>query len=614
MPFLPGELLNQRYRLVSLLGRGAYGCVYRAWDVQEQVDVAIKEFLDPTVEIQRLFRREARRLAALQHPQLPAIRDHFALEDTGQYLVSDYIDGVDLQSLVDQFGPLPSDMLIGWLQAAAEPLHYLHQQGYRHLNVKPANIRLTPAGEVFLVDTGLPGLGIMPARGGYGSPEQQAQGEITAAADIYSLGATLYTLLTGREPPKALERESGLVDLLPAREVNPNVEPYLSIVAGRAMSLRPDTRYESALEFAQALNRPAGRPVTTVETLRRSEPLPSVPPPPRRPVNRRKRFEQRTIYALVILLLVIVAATVVIAQVDFPGVGITEEEATATTQSQVIAALTAVAPTLTPTPDPTFIPTATPEPLLTETGMRMLFMPGSIFRMGDEEGEADERPSRQVRLDPYYIDETEVTNGQYQLCVAAEVCEPPDSPNATFHPAYYGDPAYADYPVLFVTWYKAETYCAWRGARLPSEAEWEKAAGFDPQQAVKYRYPWGDTFNGSRLNYCDVNCNQGQRDITVDDEHRDTAPVGSFPTGRSPIGAYDLLGNVMEWVSDWYDRDYYQEGPDSNPLGPPEGEFKVLRGGSWLSGVDDLGVVVRTFYDPRVSRANIGFRCAMAVP
>ena len=170
MPLLPAELLHKRYRIVSLLAAGPYGATYRAYDQTDRRDVVIKEYLDPSVEVQRLFRAEARRLAALSHPQLPATLDHFAL-DNGQYLVSTYIDGVDLGSLLAQYGPLPSDLIVPWLQSACRPLVYLHEQKQLHLNVKPANIRLTPGGDVFLVDSGLPGLGVRPHAAGFGAPE-----------------------------------------------------------------------------------------------------------------------------------------------------------------------------------------------------------------------------------------------------------------------------------------------------------------------------------------------------------------------------------------------------------------------------------------------------------
>ena len=118
MPLLPGEILNKRYRIVSLLAEGPYGAVYRAWDGVERRDYAIKEYLDASVQTQQLFRAEARRLTGLSHAGMPAFRDHFNLETHGQYLVSDYIDGIDLQSLLDQYGPLPEDLIITWLQAA----------------------------------------------------------------------------------------------------------------------------------------------------------------------------------------------------------------------------------------------------------------------------------------------------------------------------------------------------------------------------------------------------------------------------------------------------------------------------------------------------------------
>ncbi len=615
MPLLPGELLNQRYRILSLLAEGARGATYRAWDVKAAQDVAVKEYLDPSPETQRLFRAEARRQSRLKHPQLPKVLDHFALEGTGQYLVSAYVDGVDLASLLAQYGRFPSDLIINWLQAIEKPLTYLHEQNQPHLNIKPANIRLTPSGDLFLVDTGLPGLGIPVGSSGYAAPEQQSQAEATAVSDIYSLGATLYTLLTDQIPPDALRRESGLAELLPAREVNPDVEPYLSLVATRAMSMRPDARYETAADFAKALNRPIGHPVPEITEPRRTpKGETAVLPPPRRPVVTRRQIERRTTWALAGLLAVVLAVFAGLSLFNLNEPEVTEAQATATIESAVVAALTALAPTPTPLPIPTIPPTPTPEPFITETGSRMLYMPGGIFRLGNDDGENNEKPSQLIRVDAFFIDETEVTNAQYALCVAAGVCNPPHSSEATYHDSYYGDPAYNDYPVIQVNWYDALTFCEWRGARLPSETEWEKAAGFDPAQAIKLRYPWGDAFDGTKLNYCDANCPREKRDAQTNDGHQDTAPVGSYPDGRSPIGLYDMAGNVMEWVGDWYDPRYYFEIADTNPRGPLEGGFKALRGGSWLSEEDELAVTVRGSFDPTVARANLGFRCAMSAP
>ncbi len=615
MPLLPGEFLHQRYRIVSLLAGGAHGAVYRAWDATDQRNVAIKEYLDASVEIQKRFRSEARRLAALNHPQLPRVLDHFALNN-GQYLVSDYIDGVDLQSLLDQYGPLPSDLIAPWLQAATVPLAYLHGQKRLHLNIKPANIRLTPAGEVFLVDSGLPGLGVRPHTPGYGAPEQQAQADVGPTADVYSLGATLYALLTGLTPPNALSRETGLSDLKPAREVNPNIEPYLSIVAGRAMSLRPDTRYDTAEDFARALGRPAGRPAPAVSPLRRAGPEPAAAAMAAqpRPVGRtRRRLDRRSIIGLSALLVLLLAAIGFLALTNQKqATEVAGPAATSTMQSAVAAALTQLAPTPTDTPEPTVPPIPTPQPLITQTDSRMIFIPGGNFKIGDDASEEnDEKPARLITLDSFYIDETEVTNAAYAQCVTAEACPRPARAGATYYQSYFGDPAFDDYPVINVSWYNAEAFCAWRGARLPSEAEWEFAASFDPVEGVERRYSWGDTFDGNLLNFCDVNCQRDDRGFEWDDGFRDTAPVGSYPAGRSALGAYDMLGNVMEWVGDWYDFRAYRDIADTNPRGPVEGDFKSIRGGSWFTPPNDLGNYVRDNLDPTAAQATLGFRCAM---
>ncbi len=613
MALLPSEILNQRYRIVSLLAEGAYGAVYRALDMENEFDVAIKEFLDPSLAVQKQFRQEARALSQLSHPQLPKLLDHFALAGAGQYLVWQYVDGVDLQALVQQYGVLPSDLVVAWLQAVCQPLTYLHEEGQLHLNIKPANIRITPTGDVFLVDSGLLGLGIRPSTDGYGSPEQQAQRPVSVASDIYSLGATLYTLLTGEVPPKALSRETGLTDLLPAREVNPNIEPYLSLLATRAMSLRADTRFDTAVSFANSLQRPVGHPVfAEPEEPRRTTPVSQFGQSlsPQRPTKRRRQMEQRTIITLVVLLFLILGAGVLFTTVNFSSdPDITEVEATATLESAVVAALTALAPSPSPLPVPTNLPTATPQPLIAEkTGARMLYVPGGLFRMGNEDGARDERPSHIVNISPFFIDETEVTNGQYEQCVDAGVCRAPAQANPTTHEAYYGSDAFADYPIVFINWQQADAFCEWRDARLPSEAEWEMAAGYDPEQSLILRYPWGDAFDGTKLNFCDRNCPGGDRNW--DDGHRDTAPVGSYPDGRSAIGAYDMSGNVMEWVNDWYDSRYYEGSTDTNPMGPTEGEIKVFRGGSWLTDEDQLHVSARGSFEPAVVQANLGFRCA----
>lgn len=623
MLLIAGHILVQRYRIVSLLGQGSAGATYRAWDVKARRDVAIKEILDPSLEMQRLFRAEAQQLGRLNHAQIPVVLDYFSVQDVGQYLVTAFVDGVDCQTLIDQYGGLTSAQAIEWLSSICKPLNYLHEQKQLHLDLKPANVRITPAGEVYLVDSGLAGLGVATGTSGYAAPEQQAQRSANAQTDIYALGATLYAMVTGQTPSDALKVETGMLDLKPAREVNPNIEPYLSVAAGRAMFMIPSGRYQSVADFQRALTRPLGSP-NTIQPV--DELMPRVQRAPvamtRRFLDqpRRRQMQRRTIFglALILVVLLIVGGTLGILQFGTFGdeagdVVEISAETTPTLPSAVALALTDVAPEPTPEPTPTMPPTPTPEPIQDEkTGVDMVYIPGGTFRMGVQDGDEDAQPVHRVRLDPYFLDATEVTNGAYSICVDEGSCLAPLSPNATYHSSYYGDDAYDDYPVIFVRWDQAQNFCEWRGGRLPTEAEWEFAAGFKLAIAQTLKFPWGDVMNEPNANFCDTNCTDARRNVEFDDGHRDTAPVASYPQGRSPYGIYDMSGNVMEWVFDWYSARYYAESSDVNPMGPLEGEAKVLRGGSWFSDLEDLQVSARGLFVPEVARANLGFRCAMA--
>ncbi|MEW5867933.1 MAG: bifunctional serine/threonine-protein kinase/formylglycine-generating enzyme family protein [Chloroflexota bacterium] len=653
MPLSTGQILENRYRIVKLLGQGGFGAVYRAWDTKLNGPCAVKESFESSAAAQKQFEREASLLFNLRHPNLPRVFDSFILPGQGLYLVMDYIEGQDLQELLEQAGgPLPEAQVLPWIGQVCAALSYLHSQTppVVHRDLKPANIRITPQGQAMLVDFGIAKLydpnlkttaGARAVTPGFSPPEQYGRGSTDLRSDVYSLGATLYALLTGQAPPDSVDVLTGNQPAPhAARALNPGVSAGVSAAIEKAMRLERAERWPSVAALWQALQ--AGGP-----------PAPTPPIPLRgtagmqSPSQMQKGGTQVVGYAgadgqagrarlprpaqgipwswvAAALGLVILALGVALVPSLLGGDSTADSQATQTAlawraETAVAAATqttrlpatdppkdiaTAKPPTATraepthtlpPTatraePTRTLPPTLTPTPAAPEG---MVLIPAGEFQMGSKNGGGDEKPVHTVYLDAYYIDVHEVTNARYAECVAAGECTQPGSGSN------YGNAAYADHPVVNVDWNQARAYCQWRGGRLPTEAEWEKAArgGLEGMD-----YPWGD-----ETPICEKGAKNGAQFSGCDG---DTVPVGSFaPNG---YGLYDMAGNVWEWVQDWYLESFYGSSPRDNPTGPVSGEYRVVRGGGW-GGSGALLSANRGWSAPSSRSGNLGFRCVATV-
>jgi len=550
---------------------------------------------------------------------------------------------------------------------------HMHPWDIVHRDIKPSNV-LVADGHAKLTDFGLAQLASESSRSGLGSnhpgtplymsPEQErTRAYLKPASDLYSVGCVFFELLTG-QVYKKVDDEPGALHRL-----RPDTPPALAQIVQRATAEDLAQRYRRAVDFAADLRgwqreHQAAQEATRKAEQERQQQETAIAARTRREIEdrmqrqreaeaaaerhrnaeavarqkreaeeelrqetarkaalerqkrRQQMLQQLQHWAIwgggaLVLLLVATAGGSALWRALKPT-------PTATATSQVVVSLTR-----TPTRTPLAIATATTAatvPAIATTmpieptqansslgdtwtrpadGMVMVYVPAGEFQMGSEDGDNDEKPVHTVALDGFWLDRTEVTNAQYSQCVTADKCDPS---------GYAGDSRFngMDYPVMGVSWHDAVAYCEWAGSRLPTEAEWEYAA----RGPEELRYPWGNTFDGTRLNFCDKNCTYDWADKSVNDGYELTAPVGSYPTGASWVGALDLAGNVWEWVADWYGG--YLSGRQVNPTGPQSGDYRVLRGGSWSNIEDNTRGANRSRNTPTNADNNDGFRCGVS--
>jgi formylglycine-generating enzyme required for sulfatase activity len=622
MPLNSGQVLQERYRIDALLGQGGMGAVYRATYLTFDTPVAIKENLEVTPEARRQFSREAGLLHQLRHPNLPRVNDYFFLPGQGQYLVMDFVDGQDLNRILAQRGPIPEAQALAWMGKVLEALVYLHSQNVIHRDVKPANVKITLEARVFLVDFGLAKLydpqqkTTIGARGvtpGYAPPEQYGHGRTDSRTDVYSVGATLYALLTGQQPPDALEFMMHQAELVPPRQLKPGISKEVEAAILRAMQPLPQDRFQTAEAFHTALLKPpptqfvpareaqktAGAPTRVPESLTGvGQPTPITPPPARQPLVKQEdripatpspAYQQRP-QARPTPVARHQGSPAAARQDPLASIARTARDLPVWIWAGAVVVLALIIWWLLASGSLSPPTRARAGDTWTRRGddMVMVYVPAGEFLMGssDDDSDAwgDEKPQRAVYLDAFWIDKTEVTNAQYGKCVEAAACPEPkcwrDDDRRT-----------PDQPVVCVSWHDAETYAAWVGGRLPTEAEWEKAArGTDGRI-----YPWGNSEPDCEIaNYWQC---VGY-----------PVAVGSHPGGASPYGVLDMAGNVWEWVADRYDGTYYARSPSFNPQGPEAGEYRALRGGAFNNSQRLVRCAFREDGDPNNWYENSGLR------
>ncbi len=647
MASLLGQLLG-RYHILEQLGEGGMATVYKAYDTRLERDVAIKIIRRgacPPEQLNRIlkrFEREAKALAKLSHPNIVGIIDYGEYEDS-PYFVMEYLPGGTLKQKLGK--PIPWQEAAQLLIPIAEALDYAHSQNMIHRDVKPSNILLTQRGQPMLTDFGiakvldleetqdLTGTGSAVGTPEYMAPEQATAKFVDYRADIYALGIVFYEMVTGRKPfiadtPMAVLIKQSTEPLPRPKQYAPNLPDGVEKILLKTLAKKPDNRYQSMAEFVIALKQlVAGK----VAVGKRAEVQPKVVNAPSQ-ATRRIEIILPSISrsAAVIIGIVVLGILSAFALITLsPRINYLTVPSLTPTPTITLTPIFTWTPELTFTPTdtstPIFTPTITPigTPLLTEItdakGVPMRLVSKGAFTMGDTADKAfaecrkysapdilcphptNEEPPHTVYLDAFYMDKYEVTNALYQTCVGAGVCDPPRDTKSRTRLSYYGNAEYDNYPVIYVDWNMARTYCKWRGASLPTEVQWEKAArGTDGRT-----FPWGEG----------IDCTLSNSSYLGEDGYciGDTTKVGSYERGKSPYGLYEMAGNVWEWVADWYSETYYQISPSENPLGPSSGQYRVVRGGSWGYGNIPRSSY-RLYFDPSFTNNNIGFRCARSAP
>jgi serine/threonine protein kinase len=622
MSWLIGQTFG-RYEILALLGEGGMATVYKAYDTRLEREVAIKVIRRdafPPDEMDMLlkrFEREAKSLARLSHPNIVGVIDYGEFEGS-PYLVMVYLPGGTLKDRLGQ--PMPWQDAIRLILPIASALDYVHDHNIINRDVKPSNILMTEKGQPMLTDFGLVKIfgekenkdaSLTSSGTGLGTPDymapEQWTGEPTTKSDLYSLGVVLYEMITGHRPytadtPAGVLLKQATESLPLPKQYIPDLPRDVESVLLKVLAKDPNDRYANMHIFIDELqNLLAGKQVaaSTIKTkLLRDQMTGKVK------VSELPTKKPFPVLAVAVIGIFLFLAVLGGGYFFFIAPGMFAPAATPT--QEVLPSPTSIPPTETVAPaTPTLAPTEASAPTAASMveeikdarNVPMRLVPAGEFTMGsDDTGDIGSRPAQKISLPAFYIDKYEVTNEMYDACVYAVECRKPLQGGSSTRNIYYASPVYAKYPVIFVDWKMANAYCKWRGARLPTEAEWEKAArGTDNRN-----YPWGSD---------DPNCNLANTTGCVGD----TTPVDQYDKGQSPYGVFGMAGNVWEWTSTMFKLYPYDANDGREDLRAP-GD-RIARGGSWhaSSNGGNVRVDTRLKLNPASSSSYIGIRCALSV-
>jgi formylglycine-generating enzyme required for sulfatase activity len=662
----PDTLLQNRYKIVSLLGRGGMGAVYRAIDLRFNSTVALKQTLMCGDELARAFEREARLLNKLRHAALPVVSDFFR-EDEGQFLVMQFIPGDDLATLLERSGhPFESEIVLEWADQLLRALGYLHahEPPVIHRDIKPQNLKLTPRGEIILLDFGLSktavgggqtqtasraatSLSVVGYTPHYAPFEQITGGGTDARSDLFSLAATVYHLLTNTAPIDALRRAESTMNgagdpLRPVHELNPSVPVAVSEVFHKALAMNREMRPASAAEFRRLLGEARGKTdvgsgALTVTPAALNAPTVTTAPPsfaatsgahnsfstnPFSTVSDRRSFWMPLIGGTGALALVLCgifvwnstwrtrapnAANSTSPMIEKPADAFRPNPIPPSEASFKFDTLT-LAPNGAVKEKRTMQARFFSEDLGGGVSLDMVSIPAGKYLMGTEDGESeypDEAPQHEVSVPQFYMGKFEVTQAQWRAVARLPKVKIDLNPDPS---EFKGDTL----PVENVSWFEAMEFCArlsiktGRLYRLPSEAEWEYAARAGKQT----HFAFGEAITSDIANF-DGTAPFGS---SPKSEYRQrTIPVGNLGIANA-FGLYDMHGNVWEWCAGEYHNSYRDAPTDGSAWFRGDERQRVRRGGAWDSLAVDCRSANRYSYAPEGKRNTLGFRVAMSLP